>query len=165
MNATLTMTEKRCSRCGQIKSLEEFSRNRNLPLGRNSWCRKCFAAHSRSPKGRISQARRSRKYQRSEKGRVSGRRSDRKYRQQAEHREKRAQIFTKYNASHVKENRAKGKVRYAIAKGLLIRPNVCSNCGRKGRINAHHEDYDKPLQVDWLCETCHRLLHAQRRMA
>ncbi len=48
----------------------------------------------------------------------------------------------------------------AITEGQLIRPNNCSVCDCSDcRINAHHNDYTKPLEVRWLCDSCHRLLH------
>ena len=34
---------KRCSRCEEIKSYDEFSRDRNATDGLNRWCRKCDA--------------------------------------------------------------------------------------------------------------------------
>lgn len=55
--------------------------------------------------------------------------------------------------------RARRMVRQAIKKGTLVRPLVCEDCGGTSKhvIQAHHEDYDKPLDVRWLCTTCHRI--------
>lgn len=50
-------------------------------------------------------------------------------------------------------------VKVAIRKGLLVKPDNCSHCGRGGRIGGHHPDYRKPLYVIWLCESCHMCLH------
>lgn len=54
-------------------------------------------------------------------------------------------------------------VHAAVKKGLLIRPETCSRCGaspktKDGRsaIQGHHADYEKPLDVEWLCPKCHR---------
>jgi hypothetical protein len=44
----------------------------------------------------------------------------------------------------------------AVRDGRLDRPNRCSRCNEKGRIEGHHEDYSKPLEVIWLCTLCHR---------
>ena len=48
----------------------------------------------------------------------------------------------------------------ALARGDLIK-GPCEVCGRtQGRIDAHHDDYAKPLEVRWLCRRHHSLLHA-----
>lgn len=44
-----------------------------------------------------------------------------------------------------------------IRKGLLI-PEPCRDCGSE-QVEAHHEDYTKPLEVTWFCRTHHRLWH------
>ena len=49
-------------------------------------------------------------------------------------------------------------VRRAIKKGLLVRPNICEECGKEGVIEAAHHSYerDRRLDVRWLCRSCHR---------
>ena len=34
-----------------------------------------------------------------------------------------------------------------------------AGCGSNKNIQGHHPDYDKPLDVIWLCPPCHRLEH------
>lgn len=43
----------------------------------------------------------------------------------------------------------------AISKGKIIRATKCSKCNCKKRIEAHHEDYTKPLEIIWLCKLHH----------
>ena len=41
----------------------------------------------------------------------------------------------------------------------MIRERACSRCGIKGRIEGHHNDYSKSLEVVWLCQKCHKEAH------
>ncbi len=47
----------------------------------------------------------------------------------------------------------------AVKNGTLDKPPLCSKCGSPRRINGHHPDYEKPLEVDWLCPICHAEAH------
>lgn len=52
--------------------------------------------------------------------------------------------------------RARRKLNYEIERGRLIRPTSCARCGGDGGlIEAHHRDYSRPLDVEWLCSACH----------
>lgn len=44
-------------------------------------------------------------------------------------------------------------VEVAIANGSLVR-QPCEKCGAV-RVDAHHDDYDQPLNVRWLCRGHH----------
>jgi hypothetical protein len=52
------------------------------------------------------------------------------------------------------------RVANAIRGGLIDRL-PCEVCG--GLAEAHHDDYDKPLDVRWLCLAHHRELHNESR--
>lgn len=49
------------------------------------------------------------------------------------------------------------KVSIAVSGGHLFKPKECA-CG-KSPVQAHHTDYSKPLEVEWLCKDCHRSRH------
>lgn len=51
----------------------------------------------------------------------------------------------------------------ARRKGLLV-PKPCERCGA-ARVEGHHEDYDKPLEVVWLCRKCHTKRHSELQPA
>ncbi len=52
-----------------------------------------------------------------------------------------------------------GKVAYAVKKGELV-VESCEECD-KDPAQAHHDDYLKPLNVRWLCCTCHNAWHKE----
>lgn len=53
------------------------------------------------------------------------------------------------------------KVNSAIKSGKLTR-GLCVKCGASNT-EGHHEDYNKPLDVIWLCERCHINHHREKR--
>lgn len=55
------------------------------------------------------------------------------------------------------------KVASALKSKILKNPGECSSCRLKtSYLDAHHEDYSKPLEVVWLCPTCHRKIHSNK---
>lgn len=54
------------------------------------------------------------------------------------------------------ETRAREVSYRLIRSGLIIR-QPCEVCGNTS--DAHHEDYDNPLDIRWLCRSHHRSLH------
>lgn len=42
-----------------------------------------------------------------------------------------------------------------LRKGLIKKPKKCSICGLNKKIEGHHTDYSKPLDVVWVCRSCH----------
>lgn len=53
------------------------------------------------------------------------------------------------------------KTYHAIRSGKLIR-NPCEVCGEI-KVEAHHDDYDKPYDVRWLCVQHHHEFHGRQR--
>lgn len=57
-----------------------------------------------------------------------------------------------------KQKAARWAVKWAIQKGALTKePCFCG----EAVVHAHHEDYDKPLEVVWLCPTHHGERHQE----
>jgi len=65
------------------------------------------------------------------------------------------------------EQRARHAVLAAIRRDAVERPDSCPLCdatpgrGADGRslMVAHHEDYSKPLEIEWMCHRCHTDRH------
>ena len=106
------------------------------------------------------------------------RRSDRRrYARDPERRQARNKAWQKRNAAKVKAKKAIAFKRWkeenpeayrahtatgnAIRDGRLLR-KPCEVCGSK-KVDAHHDDYSKALDVRWLCRKHHALLHKERR--
>jgi hypothetical protein len=56
--------------------------------------------------------------------------------------------------------RANGLVNKRIKLGHLKRPDRCERCGERSRTDGHHPDYSRPLDVVFLCRSCHMRLHS-----
>ena len=54
--------------------------------------------------------------------------------------------------------------RKCIASGILTK-ECCKVCGTNEDIEAHHEDYTKPLEIIWLCRKHHREHHKNQMTA
>ncbi len=61
----------------------------------------------------------------------------------------------KWQQTYKIRHNAHQKVHRAIEDRILIRSNTCQECGKMGKTEGHHEDYNKPLDVIWLCKLCH----------
>lgn len=68
------------------------------------------------------------------------------------------------------DQRAHDLCEKAISNGKLHNPGKCSVCSDESRfadgrtaIQAHHDDYNKPLSVRWLCQKCHHEWHKHNR--
>lgn len=75
-----------------------------------------------------------------------------------------------YRGGKTASDTAHNLLETAIRKNIIIRKVVCEQCGdrptlKDGRtgIHAHHCDYNKPLDVMWLCQKCHHEWHKHNR--
>lgn len=61
-----------------------------------------------------------------------------------------------WTLANPEKRRAHKAVEGALRRGDITRPAVCQRCGCDNRcIQAHHDDYGRPLDVMWLCTPCH----------
>jgi len=69
----------------------------------------------------------------------------------------------RYRQKYPERYQAKNEVSHAVRDGRLIK-QPCAMCGNIN-VEAHHEDYSKPLEVIWLCSDCHKKLHGSRAVS
>ncbi len=152
-----------CSKCKKLREECEFWKRNNRKSGLNSECKEC-AKERRTKAYRENKEdfREKRKiYYRKNRdklcaGQVESQKDNKRYRKYQNKRliEKRKGNDQKFLARQIVHIALKGK--------MIIKPEVCTQCMSREKIEAHHEDYSKPLEILWVCYECHRAIH--RRM-
>ena len=129
---------KICSGCKIEKPLRCFAKNKTRKDGLQHYCKECKSVLKRKYAQTDACKKSNRKYKQSSKGKAATKRHDLSRRKR-----------------HPEKYKARYKVANAIKRGWLI-PQPCEICGSEESIESHHEDYTKPLEVNWLCTKCHR---------
>lgn len=132
----MLMTNRTCYVCRQTSGLDNFYATAYM-------CKPCHRVRDAERKGRAKVR----------NDTPAARERKRKW--QAENRVAQA---NKQNARRI--------TRTYIARGVLVRPDRCESCHLPAfrsdgvsAIQAHHDDYSKPVDVRWLCPKCHRAWH------
>lgn len=58
---------------------------------------------------------------------------------------------------------AEREVKLALRHNKITKPLFCTKCGGYLRLEGHHQDYSKPLELEWLCTPCHAKADIARR--
>ncbi len=131
---------KTCKRCLQELPIGSFYKHKEMSDGHLNFCKTC--TKSRVTSHRKENIERIRAYDR-----------DRGNRQTIEDQRD-------YRNRNPEKHKAHNAVNNAVRDGRLLKPDCCSVCSASGRIEGHHHDYSKPLDVEWLCAACHKSRHA-----
>ena len=181
---------KECTKCKDTKSLTEFGRYKvsKKPI---SECKECVRKRAREHFRRNREAcnEKRRRYYRDNKEksltrqkkyyqenweairkRCNERNKTPEYRNQSN---ERARKWQKANKEKVNATIKRGRERnpkkanatqhifWALKLGVIKRPDFCEKCEEKTKLQAHHDDYEKPLEVRWLCKICHNHEHGK----
>lgn len=136
------MTSKRCFKCLCEKPLADFYKHSEMSDGHLNKCKDCTKADVK--KHRQEHWESVRAYDRlraSQPSRVATR----------------LRVVSEYNKQFPNRKRANSAVAHALRSGKL-KKQPCWVCG--GNAVAHHPDYDRPLDVVWLCQPHHKQAHA-----
>ena len=150
---------KTCFKCGDTKPLDDFYRHPQMADGHLNKCKECNREDSRQEYWRNSQNARWAAKQRA-RGRDKWRRL---YRGTTSELPSAAKARTKrYRAEHPHRFRAHSALGNAVRDGRITKPKTCQRCGAEPLprdLHGHHHDYSKPLDVEWVCTTCHGVEH------
>ena len=151
---------KTCIKCHVTKDDIEF-RWRVLNVRRDTTCRICKRLSEKTPKKREQNKQAGIKYLRTEYGKIKSRERCRKFRE--------TQAFKlsveKTRLKHPEKRAAQIIFSNAIACGRIIRPNQCSICNTICKPDRHHYDYTLPLDVIWVCTSCHKAYYHRPKNA
>ena len=57
------------------------------------------------------------------------------------------------------KQKAREVLNYAVKSGKVEKATNCEVCKEEKRLHGHHDDYSKPLEVRWVCRSCHADIH------
>ena len=135
---------KECFKCKTVKPFTEFYKHTQTADGYLNKCKTCTKKDV--GENREKHIERIREYDR-ERGKLS-------------HRIKlRAEVTRAWREEDIRRTKAHSAVAKAIRDGNLVR-QPCIRCAEE-KSHAHHENYDKPLDVMWLCAICHKQRHKE----
>lgn len=148
---------KECPHCQTVKPLDEFYNDKKSRDGKRRDCKQCvntkIKAYKATHRVALNAAARDRRHRNIERDRELKRLSRQRHPStKAEYQRMRRRMFPE-------KLRAYNQVQRALRAGKITRPSICEGCHEEKRVHAHHRDYSRPLEVQWLCQQCHKLAH------
>lgn len=148
---------KTCFKCHKHKPLSEFYAHPQMSQGTLNKCKECTKADARrqhyknmaDPQWVAKERARQRIKEASR--RVLGKSSPCK-----------PESKNAWRKRNPHKSRAQVRVGRAVRKGALLR-QPCEVCG-SANVQAHHDDYTRPLEVRWLCAKHHSEYHVRVRL-
>lgn len=167
-----------CNVCRLSLPIARFDRDRTSKSGYAHRCKRCYAerraVREASGAGRLLAEQRWRKQdaKRSASADYRAAKRERSRRERPNYREASRERTRLYRDRFPEKAAARAAVKNAVASGALVRPDRCEKCGDLDRRGAdgrrlihahHHQGYDNPLAVQWLCAICHAAAHRHER--
>lgn len=151
---------KICFRCNTNKPVTEFYKHKGMADGRLNKCKECCKIES--IRNRLNNIDYYLEYDKSRsnlphriKAREAYRKTDKGKKSFIKSRKKWLELNLIKRSAHI-------IVGNAVKSGKLIKSKICENCNKESsRINGHHDNYDEPLNVRWLCSKCHAEWHKE----
>ena len=144
------MRLKICTKCQVVKPVTSFAKASAKKDGFNYWCRACYSEYAKRHRAADPTRVRAEHAAATAKWRIN---HPERYRESA------AKSSAKYKAKYPEKEVARRAVREAVRLGYMSSPGVCERCGGEGKLDGHHADYSKHLDVEWLCRPWHAAEH------
>lgn len=157
MQITSSTQCKVCFKCGAEKPLNLFYKHKGMADGYLNKCKECSKVDVK--KNRDDNPEYYKDYDKSRANqpqRVKARDEYAKTEVGYRNVQKAKNNYVKRNP---KKRSAHISVGNAVRDGKLIRSPICETCKSVSKTEAHHCDYNKPLDVMWLCDGCHKAWH------
>lgn len=138
---------KKCKKCLEVKNENEFYKHSQMKDGLLNFCKSCVIV-------RVS----SYWYKNVEIHRIKERERWQRRKSNPNEIERRK----KYNRDWYAKDKNRCKSHGAVHRKLKPK-EYCEICGIKAKMNAHHDNYEKPLEVLWCCVLCHRKIHNKNK--
>jgi len=150
------MKTKLCSKCKTTKDFTNFGNHRKTRDGKDSWCKDCKREDHRLRNRTPERKAYNKRYNQSAKAKEQRK----EYYQRPEVKKRCAEKQREYSKNPLlrMKHEARWQVSRKIVTGVLVRPEICSLCEKPGKIESHHPDYYKPLDIIWVCKLCHQQL-------
>jgi hypothetical protein len=143
---------KRCFKCLRVRPIAEFYKHSMMRDGHLNKCKDCTRRDTAENRAKRIDYYRAYDMVRYAESGQRGEASD-------EAKRRSGKAWKERNADKM---RAHQRVRSALSSGTLTRPSACERCSRPCRPQAHHHDYNAPLEVEWICSRCHASVHRKR---
>jgi len=152
-----------CTKCRLEKPIDDFHKHHREKDGHRSTCKKCEYEYEKERRLKNPQVQERKNELNRYRYRTNSELRKKMNQQSKEYMEKHPGYKTKINNDYRKrypeKNTARASVQLALKYKKIVRPDTCEKCGETGRIEGHHADYSKPLDVQWLCQKCHKAEH------
>lgn len=148
------MSEKKCFKCGTVKSLDQFYRHSKMGDGHLGKCIECTKrdVDEREKRLRASDP----EWLARERERCREKQTKRRAAGLCPLTDIERERIKKWGRDNNYKRRAQTRSNRAQARGELIKPVACEACGATDvALEKHHPDYSRPLYVQWLCKKCH----------
>lgn len=149
---------KTCFKCKMNLPLTEFYKHPRMADGRLNKCKTCTKKDVKENWG--SKREHYRAYRREYEKRPHVYASKKRYRNTAGGKAMMQASRKRWEEQKLFALAAITMVNNAVRNGRL-KKSPCVVCGSTKRIHGHHEDYSKPLDVIWLCQTHHKARHRE----